>query len=238
MDDKCADALERIGRTSLEMLVPVLRGVTLDYGYRYFGLLTLPSKGMPIASATVAGTWPREWLSYHTRQGYEAVDPVMAQARQTILPVEWSQQIPAQAPERLATLTNDARQFGIATGIALPVFCSDGRRGVFCFAGERAALSESERTALHLIALLANSRMLLPRSGVTTKVPSLTGRQMQILQWISTGKTNQEIGEVLGISSRTVEAHVANISARMGTKNSVHTVALAAAHGLITLPTS
>ena len=44
----------------------------------------------------------------------------------------------------------------------------------------------------------------------------LTFRELTILRLMVTGKSNKEIGAVLGISSLTVNKHVANILRKMG----------------------
>jgi len=44
---------------------------------------------------------------------------------------------------------------------------------------------------------------------------SLTGREYEVLRWLCTGKSNDEIGTVLGISKRTVDKHVENLLRRL-----------------------
>ena len=44
----------------------------------------------------------------------------------------------------------------------------------------------------------------------------LTFRELTILRFMVTGKSNKEIGAVLGISAHTVNKHVANILRKMG----------------------
>ena len=60
-----------------------------------------------------------------------------------------------------------------------------------------------------------------PRNGNSTgvrgndralsKPPSLTKRELEVVEWIAAGKRNREIGEILGCSSRTVQKHVQHI---------------------------
>lgn len=39
----------------------------------------------------------------------------------------------------------------------------------------------------------------------------LTKRELEVVEWISAGKRNAEIGKILGCSSRTVQKHVQHI---------------------------
>ncbi len=38
--------------------------------------------------------------------------------------------------------------------------------------------------------------------------PSLSDRELEVLQWIAAGKSQQDIGDILNISNRTVEVHL------------------------------
>jgi DNA-binding response OmpR family regulator len=48
---------------------------------------------------------------------------------------------------------------------------------------------------------------------------SLTSREAEVLLWISRGKSNREIGEVLGISPRTVNKHLEQVFVKLGVEN-------------------
>jgi DNA-binding NarL/FixJ family response regulator len=71
----------------------------------------------------------------------------------------------------------------------------------------------------------------------TVKLPSavdvLTGREREILIHIAEGKTNKEIGAVLGISTRTVEAHRDSLMRKIGIRTVAGLTRLALEQGLI-----
>jgi DNA-binding NarL/FixJ family response regulator len=48
---------------------------------------------------------------------------------------------------------------------------------------------------------------------------SLTSRESEVLLWISCGKANREIGEILSISPRTVNKHLEQIFVKLGVEN-------------------
>ena len=52
----------------------------------------------------------------------------------------------------------------------------------------------------------------------------LTKRETQILEWLQKGKTNWEIGRILGLSHNTVKNHVQNIIAKLGANNRTQAV--------------
>jgi DNA-binding response OmpR family regulator/DNA-binding CsgD family transcriptional regulator len=47
----------------------------------------------------------------------------------------------------------------------------------------------------------------------------LTGRESQVLFWISNGKSNRDIAEILGMSPRTVNKHLEQIFPKLGVEN-------------------
>ncbi|MEO6078638.1 MAG: response regulator transcription factor [Steroidobacteraceae bacterium] len=47
----------------------------------------------------------------------------------------------------------------------------------------------------------------------------MTGREAEVLLWLSRGKSNREIGQILGISPRTVNKHLEQIFIKLGVEN-------------------
>jgi DNA-binding CsgD family transcriptional regulator len=47
----------------------------------------------------------------------------------------------------------------------------------------------------------------------------LSRRESEILSWVVQGKTNPEIGTILGISPRTVQKHLERVYSRLGVEN-------------------
>lgn len=54
---------------------------------------------------------------------------------------------------------------------------------------------------------------------VLQRALSLTSREAEVLLWISRGKSNREIGEILGISPRTVNKHLEQVFVKLGVEN-------------------
>ena len=63
----------------------------------------------------------------------------------------------------------------------------------------------------------------------------LTQREQQVLQWISSGKSNTEIATILDISAWTVKIHVGNLLAKLNATNRSHAVAKAITFNLISV---
>jgi DNA-binding NarL/FixJ family response regulator len=66
----------------------------------------------------------------------------------------------------------------------------------------------------------AEARLLQERHG-------LTMREAEVLLWLSRGKPNREISEILGISPRTVNKHLEQVFQKLGTENRASAAVLA-----------
>jgi ATP/maltotriose-dependent transcriptional regulator MalT len=79
---------------------------------------------------------------------------------------------------------------------------------------------------------LARAEALDADPTVTPGVP-LTGREVQVLRLIATGKTNRAIADALGISEKTVARHIANIFTKLDLTSRAAATAYAFQHDLV-----
>ncbi len=103
--------------------------------------------------------------------------------------------------------------------------------------------SESVEEADVRLAISAKVRCLIRRpiqlAGRNTRrmlVPGLADlspRELQVLQAVADGNTNNEIGQLLGLSSLTVKSHLARIGRKAGTGDRAEMVALAMRAGMV-----
>ncbi|QLF93091.1 response regulator transcription factor [Pseudomonas sp. ABC1] len=60
----------------------------------------------------------------------------------------------------------------------------------------------------------------------------LTGRELEVLHWVACGKTNRDIGEILGLSPRTVNKHLEHIYVKLGVETRTAAAAVANRQGM------
>jgi DNA-binding CsgD family transcriptional regulator len=61
----------------------------------------------------------------------------------------------------------------------------------------------------------------------------LTARETECLQWVASGKTDWEIGRLLGIATATAHYHVEHAKKKLGVRSRVQAVALMTLHGML-----
>ena len=78
---------------------------------------------------------------------------------------------------------------------------------------------------------LANARLIrratAPTSHELRKDFKLTSREAEVLSWLSKGKTNRDIAQILGLSPRTIDKHLEQIYAKLGVENRTAAAAMA-----------
>lgn len=92
--------------------------------------------------------------------------------------------------------------------------------------GETTCLQLSLSRRAHEILLLLEERPA--ESAASLDHYQLTPRETDVLAWVAKGKTNRDIGEILGMSPRTVNKHLEHIYVKLGVETRSAAAALAA----------
>ena len=98
-----------------------------------------------------------------------------------------------------------------------------------------ASLPNDEQLRLQYMGKLGPNELLLRLAKDTsTNLPAefsselgLTTREGEVLSWLSKGKTNRDIAQILGLSPRTVDKHLEQIYAKLGVENRTAAAAIA-----------
>jgi CheY-like chemotaxis protein len=98
------------------------------------------------------------------------------------------------------------------------VLARDGRRVSF-------ALHEATGEDEWLVVLTeSNDRATIQALGLAFR---LTTREAEVLHWVVQGKTNRDIGDILGTSPRTVHKHLEHVFAKLGVETRTAAAAMA-----------
>jgi len=71
------------------------------------------------------------------------------------------------------------------------------------------------------------------RVGRAPGAQGLSAREVEVLQLVSDGRSNKEIGEALGLSALTVKSHLARIARKLGTGDRAEMVVVAMRAGVV-----
>lgn len=113
-------------------------------------------------------------------------------------------------------------------GLVVPVYKNNEPKGGFNFGGENPDTSAVARSMLQVVAHAAFEQAQEIGNGKThSAVASLSVREAQCLRWVAVGHADAEIGQILGISPRTVRFHVDSAKLKLGVTTRIQAVAKA-----------
>lgn len=225
--------MERVERVWGE-LVAFVR----DRGVKRVGYHHLPPPGAPDAGLLRVENegFGEELLAQYLRARQSGVAVLASFAQNSVEPV-YLDEVEARSdltPAERAHLLG-YRAAGVVNGLALSVFGPNGRNGLIALELEEGLprLPPDSLRALRHGAQAMHLRycvLLLPTLG---KPPSLSDREAQVLAWVARGKSNASIGQILGISAHTVDAHLRRIYLKLGVVDRISAALRGLGFGLI-----
>jgi LuxR family quorum sensing-dependent transcriptional regulator len=177
--------------------------------------------------------WPVRWYWHYVSHNHFAHDPVMAAMNRAKMPFRWSATY-ARAGARSRRVLDEAAEFGIKDGFAVPIHQQDGLILGVSIATSSYQLSPQDTLSLHMASLYLHARMAGLRVGAPERPAlRLTQRERECLEWVAAGKTDWEISQILSISEQTAHGYVQNALTKMGARTRAQAVALALASAQI-----
>jgi LuxR family transcriptional regulator, activator of conjugal transfer of Ti plasmids len=211
-------------------LCNVAQQVAADLGFNNFVYLRLCDR-KPVCISS----FPREWLSRYFKEGYERLDPVIRTAKSQPRPFAWEcDDWGARGDGRTRSFFNEASDFGIKSGITIPIASASDQLALMTLSSNRNGLPPGREQTLaaeylKLIGLYFHAHVDLKTASV---LPSqvqcvLSQREAQCLEWASRGRTTTEVAEIISISARTVTFHLENARKKLNASNITQAVAIA-----------
>lgn len=206
-----------------------------ELGFDWAAFIQL--RGIGPVAGVACDTCPGDCAAYQSSVPCRA-DPVWGHAQATILPFLWEDQDSEQQPScALEKLRRDCSPRRLSGG-SIPIHGPLGAIAclhVGSYGGNRSFRRHFKAMAakLHEIGQSAQQALVELELNARRKDPrAITPRQAQVLPWLMRGKTNWEIGKILGITEDTVRQHVIAIMRALGASNRTEAAAMAAWNGL------
>lgn len=244
---ECENFLEILHHTVQSESPDDLRHMLLKF-QQYFpftrtlsGLVQVTPEGQFSGFGTVINaSYPDEWLYLYWKNGFAEIDPVFQTALRSPGTQHWGTTYQAFSSEKELEFITTARQFGLADGITTgSVDQKCGLATVCSFASDKPIEEQRLLPLLEYLGYHVHMALLriTPKTSSETDrcVKGLSPREVTILNWMKNGKTNWEIGKILGVSERTVRFHIESIFPKLEVTSRSQAVATAIEHGLPSL---
>lgn len=205
------------------------------FGFENFVITGLPNAKERFEHLVLLKKWPLGWFDIYNEENYIHVDPVIRLCRNTVQPFEWTEApFDRQTETRAAEVMDRATDFRMKNGFCLPIHGINGYEACFSMSGVNLDLSSRTKPALHLMSMYAFERarqLLNPAPQLDSNL--LTSRERETLTWAAAGKSAADTGKILGITERTVTAHIVNACQKLDATNKTQAVARALQYKLI-----
>jgi LuxR family transcriptional regulator, quorum-sensing system regulator BjaR1 len=219
--------------TTSDRVAAALKTALVSVGHEYFCLNLFPRPNESFDKVIIACDLPKAWLDLYLRENFAAVDPAIRHCRETVLPFAYREApCDSEREPRAAEVVRRARDFGVGNGMLFPIASPVGPVGDMWIGGIETVLGTRELSAVHMLALTAFYKLqelVHPKAATVT----LSGREREVLTWAADGKTAWQIGELLQISQRTVEWYIQQAVQKLGARNRMQAVVIAARDRLI-----
>jgi LuxR family quorum sensing-dependent transcriptional regulator len=230
------DSIDRFRKCeNRAQIVEELSRIGAFFGYENFCIGELPPPGGRAEDYLILSGWPEAWLQHYVEFNLIHQDPVIRKVRQETLPFLWSEAHYAPDDKAAIRVMHDASGFGLAEGLAVPIYRHNGLQAIVSFGTSYAAdVDERQKAALHLLGMYAHNSVVSTREGQKKRsFKRLAPREIECLKWTAAGKSTWDISEILGLSERTVRQYIDSASTKLGAVNRPQAVAEALRHFLI-----
>ncbi|MFD1744485.1 LuxR family transcriptional regulator [Rhizobium helianthi] len=215
-----------------------LRDLSTTLGFDSFAVSGIPLANENIAPYVLLSGWRQDWFDHYVAENYVHIDPVIRQAKLSDEAFVWSEVIAGQQlGPRARKLMNEAADVGMRDGFCVPLHLSGGFQALVTFSGQSVDLPIGLQSVLQIIAIYAHNRLrfFMPaiRPDRQRHAASITQHELDVIRWCAEGKTNWEIGAILGRSEKTVQHELHNAQLKLSCVNRAQLVAEAFRAGLI-----
>jgi LuxR family quorum-sensing system transcriptional regulator CciR len=189
----------------------ILEDVTRELGFRYFALLHHASLRTSSGPLIRLDNYPRDWEGELVRRDLAADDPVHHASVRTNIGFAWDELGRLLAlSRRQQGILEQSRRYGIGDGFTVPANVPGEPSGSCSFAMKQGrALPAGRLLCAELIGAHAfNAARRIHQYPGRGSHPHLSRRELQCLRLVAAGKTDWEIGRILGLSPETAHQYV------------------------------
>jgi LuxR family transcriptional regulator, quorum-sensing system regulator BjaR1 len=220
----------------------ILAGVTLftkGLGFEHVTVFKRPADiatGVPDVLISAA---PRDFIAEYDARGYAKYNPLWRQSEATAVPFTAlearNRRISEQEHEVLDAIHD---KLDLTDGFIVPLRDATHGAGAVMFGGNKPKQDPLTQSVLNMLGHCVYGHVndiMKAFAGQPAEEPaqSLTARERECLQWVARGKTDFEIGIILGISARTARFHIENSKRKLGVSSRVQAVTQAMRSGSI-----
>ena len=196
---------------SLSALAGHVGAAVRDIGFRWFSLIKLVDLQRDERQGVIIQDYPTSWFDEIVEERLFEDSAILTASTKSIGGICWSEICERFPPtERQRQTLQRGRDHGLGGGFTVSMPIPGGPTAAFTVArSETGEVNDEEKVAVRAIGTIAleQSRRLL-HLDTRPKIKPLTARQRECTALVAQGKTDWEIGQIIGISRDTVHEYI------------------------------
>jgi len=177
----------------------------------------------------------QDWDSYYFASGYLEYDPCIPQLLSSSHPFSWADmQMRSESP-MARQMWSEASEAGLNSGFVIPIpgDKEDELYGVRLMSPAR-RFDQDARPVLNALAItycVHGIKLLESAKTAGTDRSPLSKREAECLAWVTEGKSDWDISEILNISQWTVHEHIERAKSKLGVRSRIQAAMLSSMNG-------
>ncbi|MCD2175094.1 autoinducer binding domain-containing protein [Rhizobium sp. C4] len=210
----------------------VFQNLAYEAGFQLFAYISVQANTHKILS-----NYPEAWQQRYVDELYVSVDPIMLGARHKPDPFAWANPTPGRLTRRQQKFFAEAAEFGIRSGISIPIRSGFGQMAMLTLASSEHDYAQSRSmTPTYAAAAFGqvHARLDILKLKPRLHVPvELTPGQLTCLRWNAEGKTADDIADIEKTSPHNVRFHLKGAKRALGAATLTQAARIATKLGLI-----
>ena len=220
-----------------------VRTVVHAIGFEWFRWVASYDDGAGLgADQDLLNGGPGDWAELYTTRNYRTLDPLFREAMGSVIPRIWDERTHRENAAG-SEIYEAAASYGMGHGVHMILHQPQSHSlNFFIVAASERCMDAARRKSVvgslpDLWAIATYGRKLLSagkNSPEATGYP-LSARELECFDYVAQGMTSRTIGGLLGISERTVDAHIGHAIRKIGARNRREALARAIASGQLSV---
>ncbi len=224
------------GVVSLADLDNRFAAVVEPFGFTMFQYCHVATPGQPLLPKALFGRPDARWNERYREERLFTRDPALNALFTNVRPFTWSDIRNNAALNEGCGIFDAAAELGLREGLVIPIHGPHGSVAGLQLVGAAPDLDPQLRPTLHALGMMYGALGLPLNELAAEHKPKrgLSPREKECLLWAARGKSDWDIGMILGLAERTVSMHCDRARARLGARTRIQALATALRLGWIT----
>jgi DNA-binding CsgD family transcriptional regulator len=190
--------------------------------------------GIEMDARLLFGRSHDDWDSHYLKSGYLESDPCIPELFNSGSPYAWSDLQAREQPRIAWQIWDEAASAGARNGFVVPVPCDEDELYGVRLMSPEPIFDPDCRSVLNAIAVsycVLGIRLLEKQAEEPKDLSPLSKREAECLAWVTEGKSDWDISEILHISQWTVHEHIERAKSKLGVRSRIQAAMLSSMNG-------